>query len=112
MGAGQESSAPPGAGLKYFCGSRIFPDCSADADVLCCSECGGVVVPDGCHGAGQLESPSEEGREQGGKWRNGSSVSGMPCISSHSCSFLPWMYMASTRNENQFNHSVLKTIIM
>lgn len=97
MGARHKSPSPPGAGWKYFCGSWIFPDCFTGADVLCCCECGGVAVPDGCHGAGQLESPSKEGIEQGGEWRNGySSVSGMPHASRHSFLLLFCMYVAST----------------
>lgn len=74
MGARHKSPSPPGAGWKYFRGSWIFPDCFTGADVLCCCECGGVAVPYGCRGAGQLESPSKEGIEQGGEWRNGYNV--------------------------------------
>lgn len=40
-GAGQESPSPPGAGLKYFHGSRVFPDCFTGTGALCCCECGG-----------------------------------------------------------------------
>lgn len=36
--------------------------------------------------------------KRGKEWRNGCSISGTPCTSSHSCSLLFWMYVASTRN--------------
>lgn len=59
-GLDRRAPLPAGSGLKYFCGSRIFPDCFTGTDVLCCCECGGVAVPDGCCRAGQLETPSKE----------------------------------------------------
>lgn len=107
MGARHESPSPPGAGWKYFRGSWIFPDCFTGPDVLCSHECAWVAVPDGCRGAGQLESPSKEGIEQGGKGSEGMATAFQACHMQAATllSFSPACMWPLLENYNQFYHS-------